>query len=106
MQTSISRKAINFDLSENLLKKYYPSKNYRNSWREIKKFLEKSDFIHRQYSGYVSRKCIPMADVLNIITEMAIKLKWLKLCVIEFDVTIVGNNYSLISHIYNANFDI
>ena len=41
MQTSISRKAINFDLSENLLKKYYPSKNYRNSWREIKKFLEK-----------------------------------------------------------------
>ena len=47
-----------------------------------------------------------MADVLNIITEMAIKLKWLKLCVIEFDVTIVGNNYSLISHIYNANFDI
>src|SRR5699024_12881737 len=94
MQTSISRKAINFDLSEDLLKKYYPSKNYRNSWREIKKFLEKSDFIHRQYSGYVSRKCIPMADVLNIITEMAIKLKWLKLCVIEFDVTIVGNNRS------------
>ena len=46
MQTSISRKAINFDLSENLLKKYYPSKNYRNSWREIKKWiLKKHDFL-------------------------------------------------------------
>ena len=31
MQTLHSRKAINFDLNNNLLKKYYPSKSYKNA---------------------------------------------------------------------------
>ncbi len=50
MQISLkSRKAINFDLNDNLLKQYYPSKNYKNGWRDIKRFFEKSNFVHRQY---------------------------------------------------------
>ncbi len=53
MPTTHGRKAVNFDLNDNLLKKYYPSKSYKNAWRDIKKFLLKSNFAHRQYSGYV-----------------------------------------------------
>ena len=44
MPTIHGRKAINFDLNDNLLKKYYPSKSYKNAWRDIKKFLLKNDF--------------------------------------------------------------
>ena len=35
-----TRKAINFDLDNNLLKQNYPSKNYKNAWRDIKKYFE------------------------------------------------------------------
>lgn len=100
MQTfSKSRKAINFDLDENLLKEYYPSKNYKNGWRDIKRYLENNNFIHRQYSGYVSKEAIPMAKIGIIIDEMSYQIKWLKKCIKEFDVTIVGNDYSFIQRI-------
>lgn len=42
-----TRKAINFDLDNNLLKQNYPSKNYKNAWRDIKKYFEDENFIHR-----------------------------------------------------------
>ena len=101
--SSKSRKTINFDLNDSLLKKHYPSKNYKNGWRDIKRFLEKSNFVHRQYSGYVSKDCITMSDVLNLVTEMSKQLVWLKQCIKEFDVTIVGDDYSLLLNIFNTN---
>ena len=52
----MSKKALNFDLSDVLLRKYYPSKNYKKAWSDIKYFLIKGGFRHRQYSGYVSKK--------------------------------------------------
>ena len=99
MQTLHSRKAINFDLNNNLLKKYYPSKSYKNAWKDINKYLENNDFIHRQYSGYVSKIGVSMAEVGNIIGKMSRKWTWLNKCVMEFDVTIVGDEYSFISRI-------
>lgn len=35
----MSKKALNFDLSDVLLRKYYPSKNYKKAWSDIKYFL-------------------------------------------------------------------
>lgn len=36
----ISRKALNYDLDDNLLKKYYPHpKSYKNAWTNVKDFL-------------------------------------------------------------------
>lgn len=71
------RKAINFDLNDYLLKQNYPSKSYKNAWRDIKRFLLKSKFVHRQYSGYVSKNQISMSEVGNIIGMMARKWDWL-----------------------------
>lgn len=99
MQIFHGRKAINFDLNNNLLKQYYSSKSYKNAWKDIKKFLLCSNFIHRQYSGYVSKTGISMADVGNIIGKMSRKWTWLNKCVMEFDVTIVSDEYSFISRI-------
>lgn len=98
-----SKKALNFDLNDALLKKYYPSKSYKKGWTDIKKFLVQNGFNHRQYSGYVSKKTILMADVIHLITTMSLNLKWLQYCVKEFDVTIVGDEYSLKRYISKEN---
>lgn len=95
------RKAINFDLNDNLLKKYYPSKSYKNAWRDIKMFLINNQFEHCQYSGYVSINEISMAEVGNIIGKMARKWYWLSISVMQFDVTNVGEEYSFLEKIEN-----
>ena len=99
MNTLESKKAINFDLYDALLKKYYPSKNYKNGWTDIRKFLNQNSFKHRQYSGYVSSNPISMTDVIQLIRNMSNYLYWLKYCVKEFDVTIVSDEYSMKSYI-------
>lgn len=76
MNSSKSRKALNFDINSNLLRKYYPSKNYRRGWKDIKAFLENSGFIHRQYSGYVSKDDIAITDVIYLAKEMSKRLTW------------------------------
>lgn len=95
-----SRKALNFDLDNHLLKEYYPSKNYKGGWKDIQIYLKRNGFLHRQYSGYVSYDYIEMNEVIQIITEMSVLLIWLKKCLKEFDVTIVGDEYSLIDYIH------
>ena len=103
MNSSKTRKAINFDLSDALLKENYPSKNYKKGWGDIKLFLENYQFTHRQYSGYVSKEGISMTDVGSIIDDMVIHYNWLRKCVLEFDVTIVGNEYSFLDRIQKEN---
>ena len=102
MQISLkSRKAINFDLNDNLLKQYYPSKSYKNAWRDIKMYLINNQFEHRQYSGYVSNSAMSMAEVGNIIGKMSRKWTWLSKSVMQFDVTNVGEEYSFLEKIEN-----
>ena len=101
MPTTHGRKAINFDLNDDLLKKYYPSKSYKNAWRDIKKYLINNQFVHRQYSGYVSINSMSMAEAGNIIGKMARKWNWLNKSVIQFDVTNVGEEYSFLEKIEN-----
>lgn len=96
-----TKKAINFDLNNNLLKQNYPSKNYRKAWYDIKKYFESHDFIHRQYSGYISKNNILMTDVFNLVYELTIQHPWLKTSVMKFDVTIVTNEYNLLPMIKN-----
>ena len=44
MDSLESKKALNFDLNDSLLRKYYPSKNYKKGWSDIKKY-----FINKLY---------------------------------------------------------
>ena len=98
-----SKKAINFDLSDVRLRKYYPSNNYKKAWSDIKSYLLDNGFNHRQYSGYISKEPVTMDYVIQHIIEMALLFQWLKYCVKEFDVTIVGDEYSLKNYIYQEN---
>ncbi|MEY8675290.1 hypothetical protein AALI59_03485 [Thomasclavelia cocleata] len=99
MPTIHGRKAVNFDLNDNLLKKYYPSKSYKNAWRDIKMYLINNQFEHRQYSGYVSINEIDVVEVGNIIGKMSRKWTWLSKSEMQFDVTNVSEEYSLIPKI-------
>ena len=44
-----------------------------------------------------------MAYVIQHITEMSLLYQWLQYCVKEFDVTIVGDEYSLKRYISKEN---
>lgn len=98
-----TRKALNFDISDSRLKKFYPPKSYKNGWKDINKYLQRNGFLHRQYSGYVSKNIISMIDVIHIVENMSEYLNWLGYCIKEFDVTIVGDEYSLKNYINQSN---
>jgi len=94
-----SRKAINFDLDERKLKKLYPSRfpfAYKHAWSDIKRFMEKNGFEHRQYSGYVSRKPMSYTEVIKTMEKLRSVYPWIGPCAQKFDVTEVGKTYSLL----------
>ena len=97
---SLTRKAINFDLSTNELKKHF--NNTAEAYNKIKEFMLDNGFEHRQKSGYASIE--PMGDKqINLLTRrLANKFTWLKDCIQEFDVTDIGEQYSL-NHIFKAD---
>lgn len=90
------KKAINFDLSEDLLQLHYP-KSIKYAWREVGKYLKDNGFKHRQYSGYVSKQEIEDSQLMAIISNMWKQLPWLEYCAEKFDVTNIGKTYDLLA---------
>ena len=52
-------------------------------------------FEHRQYSGYTSKEPINERRVIRIVNKLTKKFTWLGECVKEFDITEIGEQYSL-----------
>lgn len=95
MKEEKCQKAFNFDLDANKLKEYYPKKNYRQAYNDIKKFMKKEGFVHRQGSGYISKMILNMQDVTLLSRKIRKTFPWLKHCVQHFDVTNVGERLDL-----------
>ncbi len=78
------KKAINFDIDT---KKYeaYTGKKPSSAYYEIKKFLKKNGFEHRQGSGYISEKNLNDSDIITLITTMTLKFDWLEHCIKEME---------------------
>ena len=89
----INRKAINFDLSTEKLKRYF--EDTRKPYGLIKDFMLENGFEHRQYSGYTSKEPINERRVIRIVNKLTKKFTWLGECVKEFDITEIGEQYSL-----------
>lgn len=98
-----SRMALNFDLNLHLLKKHYPSKRYTKAYKDIERFLNDYDFIHRQQSGYVSRLPMSMVNLLSVVKRLSKEFYWLTLCAQVFDVTVVVEEFSLLKHIAQSS---
>ena len=94
---SLSRKAINFDLSTNELKKHFP--NTAEAYNQIKAFMFENGFEHRQYSGYASIGPMNERGVTKLARKLNDRFAWLPPCVQAFDVTDIGEQYSL-KHIF------
>lgn len=89
------KKAFNFDLDTHKLKEFYPTRHWRNAYKEIGNFIKNENFIHRQGSGYVSNEKLSLNDVDFIIVKMCKSMPWLKKCVNHFDVTDIGRQHDL-----------
>jgi len=97
------RKSLNFDLDTNKLKEYYSNKNYTNAYEDIKKFLLKNGFEHRQGSGYISQKEMSIKEVTDIIEILTDRFSWLKHCFRTFDSYDIGDRFDLANIIVKQN---
>jgi len=93
---AVTRKALNYDLDDALLRKHYPNpKSYKNAWGRVKHFLFKHGFDNRQYSGVVSLKPMTYEQAQAIVFQLNKEFGWLGPCVQKFDVTSVMDTYDL-----------
>ena len=96
-------RAINFDLKIKLLKQHYPKKNFLYAYKDIKLFMIKNDFSHRQWSGYRSNTKISDREVRNLLLQMKEELSWLDKCSTKIDLTNIGKMYDIKE--FFASFD-
>lgn len=88
------RMMINFDLDtkkyEELTNKPSPTAYY-----QIRKYMEKNSYVHRQGSCYISKQPISRAEVFADIKHFSINNKWLGECIKELDLTTIGKTLSI-----------
>ncbi|HKM19174.1 MAG TPA: VapD family protein, partial [Aliarcobacter sp.] len=88
------KKSINFDLDTNKLKEIYPNKSYTQAYDDIKKFLTKNGFEHRQGSGNISKEEMKISQVVKIIQGLNKKHIWLEDCCKTLDYYDVGKAFN------------
>ena len=89
----MSRKMINFDLDTKALQMHYPKSDWHNAYSDIRSFLEKEGFEHRQGSGYISSCSMPYYKVQASLYKMKQQMPWLTHCVNKIDVSNIGKTY-------------
>lgn len=95
------KKALNFDIDTKKYKEF-TKKTAPTAYAEIKRFLKRNDFEHRQGSGYISKDSLNDGKIFAIIQNMSVELEWLRSCVKQIDVTNIGKQHSLIDAINKA----
>ena len=85
-----TRKEITFDLDTNQLQKYYPSKNWRKAYVDIKKHMLKNGFSWQQGFVYVSNGLQTNPELTDYLDQLASKQPWLNVCMRDCTVTNVG----------------
>lgn len=106
MEVQRIRKAINFDLDTNALRKYYcqeTGQRYTQAYTDIQRFMTHNGFVHRQGSGYVSSEPIDKIFVSYLILKMRQQFPWLTDCVKAMDVTDIGEQYDLLPELLKNN---
>ena len=92
--SKITHKAINFDLDINALKEYYP-KDFHKAYYDIKAFMIKNGFKHRQGSGYISDHPITKKVAIAIIENLDTQMPWFSKCVKTIDMTEIGKVFDM-----------
>jgi virulence-associated protein VapD len=93
-------KMIGFDLSIAKLKEEFGESSYRKGYSRIQRFFEANDYLHHQYSGYLSKSPMSYAEVYDLVLDkMLTKLPWLVDCVEKFDATNVTSQSNMLKAI-------
>ena len=98
------RKQIMFDLDTKALEKYYPTKNWRNAYEDIKKHMLNNGFEWQQGSGYHSEKGLSLQKVNVIIETLVEQQPWLNLSVRDMQVGDLPKLHSL-NHNFKKDFE-
>lgn len=98
-------KAINFDLDTHRLEEHYPGANYRQAYDDLRRFLRRHQFSHRQGSGYLSDTKLGTADIYDLMDELSQQYSWIGECVKKIDVTNIGQQHDL-TELLKASEDI
>lgn len=88
-------KALNFDLDTHQLKEHYPGANYRQAYDDLRRFLKRHKFSHRQGFGYISDIKLGTADIYDLMDGLSQRFPWVGVCVNKIDVTNIGRQYDL-----------
>lgn len=89
----MSKKAVNFDLSVAALKEHYPNSDYLQAYKDVRRFLERNGFEHRQWSGYITTKHMSDTQIQYILDVMFKKYRWLEKCANKVDITNIGRSH-------------
>ena len=89
----IDRVAINFDLDQDVLKKYY--KNPQKMYSEITKFMKKNDCSKRQQSSYLSNGKKNLLETLKLVSGLNGNLSHFQESVDKFTVTYENDIFNL-----------
>ena len=95
-QENKKRRAVNFDLSEKKLRKYYSATNPKGAYSKISDFLEKHNFEHRQYSGYRSNETMTDIEIMDLMDELFTKMPWPDKCAEKMDITNIEAVYDVL----------
>ena len=98
------RKQLMFDLDTKSLEKYYPTKNWRNAYEDIKKHMLNNGFEWQQGSGYHSKKGMSLRKVNTIVRALTKQQPWLNLSVRDMQVGDLPELHSL-NHNFKKDFE-
>ena len=101
MATQRRYKAINFDLDTYNLRQIFGEKGRRNAYSQVKRFLTKNGFSHKQWSGYISLRPMSYGEVYDIVFKMIDTYPWLPICTNQFDATNVMAETDMLEAIKN-----
>lgn len=87
------RKAIHFDLDTKTFAKFKLSSEYIYS--NIKKYMEKNNFIHTQFSGYESKDKMSFYDAASFLKDMNKSFPWLPPMINKINITDISHNQNL-----------
>jgi virulence-associated protein VapD len=96
-------KSIEFDLDTNRLQEFY--KDYRTAYRDIRSFMEKHGYSHRQGSVYNSNEKLLETDILVLVDELKDRFEWAPTCIKAFDVANIGQQHSMLTQIQASDMD-
>jgi len=79
----------------------FGEKGRRNAYSQIKGFLTKNGFSHKQWSGYISLRPMSYSEVYDIVFKMIDTHPWLPVCTNQFDATNVMAETDMLEAIKN-----